>query len=90
MIEVQKIVSILQPKLQWFREKGFSVDKNISLLTNSITGRAYEKSTIAYKFYPKFNLPANDIVELDLSALLYAYDQYLQNICSSLIQKLTI
>ena len=59
MIEVQQIAAMLQPKMQWLKEYAFQVDNKIALIANSVTRRAYEKSTIAYKFYDKINLPSN-------------------------------
>jgi MoxR-like ATPase len=77
MVEVQQIAAKLQADMQWLKEKGFRLDKNISLNAHSVTGRAYEKSTIAYRFYPKNNLPSDAEFEADLQILLNAYDEYL-------------
>ena len=61
------------------KEKGFNVDPSISLKANSPTGKAYEKSTIVYKFYDRNNFPSDEIIEADLKILFDAYDAYLKN-----------
>ena len=83
MSEVQTIANDLRGKLLWLKEKGFTLDPNISLKAATIAGKAYEKSTIAYKFYDRKDLPSDGRFEADLYILLNAYDQYLQNMSKS-------
>ena len=79
LIEVQEIAQKVRAKMPWLKEKGFNIDPNLSLKTNSPTGKAYEKSTIAYKFYNRNNLPSDETIRADLKVLFNAYDVYLQD-----------
>jgi hypothetical protein len=79
LIEVQEIAKELREKMTWLGTKGFLLDPDIQLKAHSFTGKAYEKSTIAYKFYDRQQLPSDEEIESDLCVLLDAYDQYLND-----------
>ena len=65
---------------QWLTQHGFKLDDEIILVDPGLTGKAYEQSTIAYKFYGRENLPADDVVEQDLKNILEAYQNYVDHI----------
>jgi len=52
------------------------LDDDINLADTGLTGKAYEKSTIAYKYYEKENLPPDKEIEMDLKHLLQTYQDY--------------
>ena len=76
LLEVQRIAKLLRPQLSWLHEFGFNLDDNIELRDNGTTGKAYEKSTIAYKYYDQATIPDDAQIESDLKPLLKAYEQY--------------
>lgn len=78
IIELQNKARKIREKLSWLKEKGFLLDDKISLKATTITGKAYEKATIAYKWYEKNNIPSDNQIESDLEVLLSAYDEYLR------------
>lgn len=59
----------------WLSEHGFSLDDNI-VLARSGTGKSYEKSTIAHKYYDRNQFPSEGRIVSDLDHILNAYERY--------------
>jgi len=55
---------------------GFNVNDKIDLADSGYRGKAYEKSTIAYKLYQQNEFPSDLEIAADLEELLIAYDDY--------------
>ena len=60
------------------RTAGFQLDDRIDLRVEGGIGGDYEDSTIAYKLYEVGRVPADTELERDISAILSAYDGYLE------------
>ena len=60
----------------WLSEYGFNLDDYITLVDPGSTGKAYEASTIAYKYYDRNNFPSDTEIENDLHRLIEAYQDY--------------
>ncbi len=60
-------------------QNGFATDGKIDLRDPRGIGADFELSTIAYKFYPGDNLPAEETLLTDLEAVLQVYDRYLES-----------
>lgn len=58
------------------QQHGFSIDDSINLGDMNIGGKAYEKATIAYKFYPTNRIPSDWEIENDLDNILSTYENY--------------
>ena len=61
------------------RTAGFQLDDRIDLRVEGGIGGDYEDSTIAYKLYEIGRVPGDAELERDLSAVLSAYDGYLES-----------
>jgi len=63
--------------------KGFSIDSDIDLRTESDLGVDYEASTIAYKLYTRGSIPSDALIAEDIEALLDSYGTILLGKSSS-------
>lgn len=75
--ELQSLAETIRLKVSSLRDFGFSLDNKINLADSGQTGKAYEKSTIAYKYYPKGELPSDQVLIEDLENVLNAYQNYI-------------
>jgi 5-methylcytosine-specific restriction protein B len=66
----------LRGRLVILRKSGFFLAGNIALMDKGGSGNKYEKATVAYKFYSSNKIPNDQTIEMDLEALLRAYDGY--------------
>jgi len=73
---VQKVAVDLRKELSALLAYGFFADANIDLADKGATGKAYEKATIAYKYYDRYQIPSDDEIKKDLEVLLDAYEKY--------------
>jgi 5-methylcytosine-specific restriction enzyme B len=71
--EVQINAQLLRPQINWLSDFGFSLDDSIDLADSGSTGKAYEKSTIAYKYYSRKSIPSDIELLGDLKRILRAY-----------------
>src|SRR5687768_1189349 len=71
--EVQINAQLLRPQINWLSDFGFSLDDSIDLADSGSTGKAYEKSTIAYKYYSRESIPSDIELLGDLKHILRAY-----------------
>lgn len=55
-------------------DDGFALDDSIQLQADSGLGKSYEATTVAHKFYGRGAVPSDKDLELDLEAVLSAYD----------------
>lgn len=60
-------------------ESGFRIDGEIDLRAEEGLGADYENSTVAYKLYERDHVPPDDLLTNDLSKVLEAYDEYLDD-----------
>jgi len=67
----------LRERSRYLLKEGFQLDDEIDLRTEKSLGTAYEKSTIAYKFYPQDSIPSDEELLQNLDTVLKAYDDYL-------------
>lgn len=67
----------LRERSRYLLKEGFQLDDEIDLRTEMSLGTAYEKSTIAYKFYPQDSIPSDEKLFQNLETVLKAYDDYL-------------
>ena len=58
---------------------GFSMDDNIDLSVKWGAGKAYEQSTIAYKFYDRNDIPSDEKIFEDIGNVLSFYTKYVSN-----------
>jgi 5-methylcytosine-specific restriction protein B len=68
-------------------QQGFSLDDAIDLRTDSSLGANYERSTIAYKLYPKDAVPTDQEIMNDLAVLLETYDDHMTQKHDGVIDK---
>jgi hypothetical protein len=59
-------------------DRGFNFGLGIELRDKGSTGKAYEKSSVLYKFYDAKALPLDDEIEADLRVLLNVYNHYVE------------
>ena len=69
----------IRRKVPELMSMGFSLDDNIDLAVRWGAGKAYEQSTIAYKFYERKSLPSEGVLLEDLEKVLSVYNQYIEN-----------
>lgn len=67
---------VVRSRYSDLRKYGFNLDDGIDLADSGHTGKAYEKGTIAYKYYDKQSMPSDSTLAEDLVRMLKAYDQY--------------
>jgi hypothetical protein len=72
-----KLEALLPPGAQ--DRHGFKSGEEIDLRTNAQLGRNYEKSTATCKLYEKGNVPSDELIGVDLEALLGSYEAYLES-----------
>lgn len=75
--ELRRRASELRKGLAALAEQGFRLTDDIVLGGPGRLGEEYEASTIAHKFYPTSQLPAEEELLEDLEAVLEVYDEYL-------------
>jgi len=66
----------LRKDVPWLTNHGFLLDDKISLEDMGSTGKGYERSTIAYKYYARSTIPPDNELNQDLEFILQAYKQY--------------
>lgn len=67
----------LRARCDRLTDRGFSLDDQIDLRTDSSLGRDYEYSTIAYKLYEAEAVPRDNELLADLEAVVQVYDEQL-------------
>jgi len=63
-------------------DSGFSFDRNIDLADPGVISKTHEKGTVAYKYYPRSELPIEDEIERDIGTVLDAYEKFISNLHS--------
>jgi hypothetical protein len=76
--QIEKATEDLRKELLGLTTYGFFVDANIDLADSGITGKAYEKATIAYKYYNRGQIPSDGEIEKDLEIILDAYEKFVE------------
>jgi 5-methylcytosine-specific restriction protein B len=66
---------------------GFALDSRIDLRADPGLGRDYELSTIAYKLYPRGEVPSDESILRDLESVCSAYDRYIEEGGSTSMQQ---
>ena len=75
--QLKQVAQSTRMKLPDLAGSGFMMDDNIDLKTAATRGQSYEASTIAYKWYGRTEVPADQLLNVDLEAILRAYETVL-------------